>query len=135
MFGLGLRNKIQERIRSFLGGSNPHSTEPGPTPAGAAATAAQSDANEPASDQVGPALSAAAVQAVLDEMVRPALQSDGGDITLVKVEDNDVYVRLVGACSSCPSSTITMRMGVERLLTEEFPQMRSLIQVDAGIPA
>ncbi len=68
---------------------------------------------------------------LLDEMVRPALQSDGGDITLVKVENNDVHVQLVGACSTCPSSIMTMKMGVEALLREEFPQMRELVQVGA----
>jgi Fe-S cluster biogenesis protein NfuA len=63
-------------------------------------------------------------------MVRPALNADGGDITLVKIEHGNVYVRLVGACSSCPSSIMTLRMGVERLLQDEFPDMGDLIQVD-----
>ncbi len=71
-----------------------------------------------------------AVEEVLDELVRPALNADGGDITLIKIEYDNVYVKLVGACSSCPSSVMTMRMGVERLLQEEFPQMNELIQVD-----
>ena len=70
------------------------------------------------------------VQEILDEMVRPALQADGGDITLLKVENNDIYVKLVGSCSTCPSSVMTMKMGVERLLMEEFPGMGQLIQVD-----
>lgn len=70
------------------------------------------------------------VEQVLDDLVRPALNADGGDITLLKIVDQDVYVRLVGACSTCPSSIMTMKMGVERLLQEEFPEMRDLIQVD-----
>ena len=70
------------------------------------------------------------VEEVLDEMVRPALNADGGDISLIKIEDKDIYVRLVGACSTCPSSIMTMKMGVERLLQEEFPDMGELIQVD-----
>lgn len=69
---------------------------------------------------------------LFEDMVRPALQADGGDIELVRVEDNDVYVRLMGACRSCPSSTITMKQGIERLLREEFTQFGHLIQVDAG---
>ena len=84
----------------------------------------------PTDDTAGPALSLEAVQAIMDEMVRPALQGDGGDITLLRVEDNDVYVKLVGSCSTCPSSIMTMKMGVEALLKEEFPQMKNLIQVD-----
>ncbi|MFN7146999.1 MAG: NifU family protein, partial [Myxococcota bacterium] len=84
----------------------------------------------PATDTVGPALTMEALQEIMDEMVRPALQGDGGDITLVKVENNDVYVKLVGSCSTCPSSIMTMKMGVEALLKEEFPSMGQLIQVD-----
>ena len=62
--------------------------------------------------------------------VRPALQGDGGDIALLRIEQNDVYVRLVGSCSSCPSSVMTMKMGVEALLREELPGFGNLIQVD-----
>ena len=80
-------------------------------------------------DTAGEPLSLEAVQEVLDDMVRPALQGDGGDITLIKIEDNNIFVQLVGACSSCPSSTMTMRMGVEALLREEFPAMKELIDV------
>lgn len=85
----------------------------------------------PAEDSVGaPAYSLEMVQELFDEMVRPALQGDGGDIKLVKIERNDIYVRLVGSCQSCPSSTATMKMGVEALLREELPNFGSLIQVD-----
>jgi Fe-S cluster biogenesis protein NfuA len=71
----------------------------------------------------------ATVQELLDDMVRPALQSDGGDITLVKVENNDVFVRLVGACQSCPSSVMTMKNGIERLMREELPNFGELVQL------
>lgn len=84
-------------------------------------------------DLVGMPLTPENVEALLDEMVRPALNADGGDISLVRIEDNDIYVRLIGACNTCPSSVMTMRMGVERLLQEEFPQMGELIQVDDGL--
>ncbi|MFZ5479752.1 MAG: NifU family protein [Myxococcota bacterium] len=96
---------------------------PAPEPVAEAAPA-------PATDVVGgPLLTFEAVEAVVDEMVRPALQGDGGDMRLVKVEDNNVYVKLVGSCSTCPSSIMTMKMGVEALLKEEFPMMNELIQV------
>lgn len=112
----------------------PVASEPAPVaaaePVDAAPVAAPVAAISPADDTAGPALTLAAVQEIMDEMVRPALQGDGGDITLLKVEDNDVYVKLVGSCSTCPSSIMTMKMGVEALLKEEFPVMRSLIQVD-----
>jgi Fe-S cluster biogenesis protein NfuA len=81
-------------------------------------------------DTAGPAISFDKVQDILDDMVRPALQGDGGDIRLIKVEDNNIYVKLVGSCSTCPSSIMTMKMGVEALLKEEFPMMNELVQVD-----
>src|SRR5690606_36878756 len=64
-------------------------------------------------DLVGLALTVENVQQVFDELVRPALNADGGDISLVKIDQGDVYVRLVGACNTCPSSVMTMKMGVE----------------------
>ncbi len=85
-------------------------------------------AMDPTDDTAGLPLTMEAVQEILDDMVRPALQGDGGDITLLRIEGPDVYVKLVGACSSCASSIVTMKMGVEALLREEFPQMRELIQ-------
>lgn len=97
----------------------------------AVAPAAPSKAPDPTDDTAGPPILFDDVQAILDDMVRPALQGDGGDISLLKVEDRRIYVRLVGACSTCPSSIMTMKMGVEALLKEEFPQMEELVQVDA----
>lgn len=84
-------------------------------------------------DGLGPALTMENVEQLLEDMVRPALNADGGDITLVKIERGDVYVLLVGSCSSCPSSVMTMKMGVERLLQDEFPEMGELIQVDQDL--
>ena len=96
-----------------------------------AAAPPAADSESASDDVVGAPLTMEAVQEILDDMVRPALQGDGGDISLLKIEDNDVYVKLVGACTTCPSSIMTMKMGVEALLREEFPSMRELIQVDA----
>jgi len=60
------------------------------------------------------------VQEVLDKL-RPFLLRDGGDCELVDVEDGVVKLRLLGACGSCPSSTITLKAGIERALLEEVP--------------
>jgi Fe-S cluster biogenesis protein NfuA len=61
------------------------------------------------------------VEAVIDR-IRPAVQADGGDVELVAVRaDGMVQVRLHGACVGCPSSGLTLHMGVERLLREEVP--------------
>jgi Fe-S cluster biogenesis protein NfuA len=69
------------------------------------------------------------VQAAL-ELVRPALQADGGDVELVDVtEDGVVSVRLKGACGSCPMSTMTLKMGIERTLKEKVPGVKEVVQV------
>ncbi|MDA3129686.1 NifU family protein [Aliibacillus thermotolerans] len=70
----------------------------------------------------------AQVQEVLDKL-RPFLLRDGGDVELVDVEDGIVKVRLMGACGSCPSSTITLKAGIERALLEEVPGVKELEQV------
>ncbi|MBX2796877.1 MAG: NifU family protein [Myxococcales bacterium] len=82
-------------------------------------------------------LTRAEVEELLEDMVRPALQADGGDITLVRVEpEGDVFVELVGACSTCPSATVTMRQGIERLMHAELEGFRSLIEINGagGVP-
>ncbi|GED71287.1 MULTISPECIES: NifU family protein [Brevibacillus] len=68
------------------------------------------------------------VQEVLDKL-RPYLQRDGGDVQLVDVEEGIVKLRLMGACGSCPSSTITLKAGIERALVEEIPGIKEVQQV------
>ncbi len=60
------------------------------------------------------------------EKIRPSLQMDGGDIELVDIEDNVVKVRLRGACGSCPMSVMTLKMGVERIVKEMVPEIKSV---------
>ena len=52
--------------------------------------------------------------------VRPMLIRDGGNITLLKIENGKVYVRLAGACKGCPSSTQTLKFGIERTLKDDI---------------
>ncbi|HUT52931.1 MAG TPA: NifU family protein [bacterium] len=71
------------------------------------------------------------VQAVLNE-IRPMLQRDGGDIELVDVKDNgQVLVKLRGACSGCPGATMTLKLGVERILKEKVPEVKEVIAIPA----
>lgn len=64
------------------------------------------------------------VEAALDK-IRPALEADGGNVELVDVDEANgiVKVKLVGACGSCPMSQMTLRMGVERVLREDIPEI------------
>ncbi|NSL51726.1 NifU family protein [Calidifontibacillus erzurumensis] len=68
------------------------------------------------------------VEEVINKL-RPFLQRDGGDCELVDVEDGVVKLRLMGACGSCPSSTITLKAGIERALIEEVPGIVEVEQV------
>ena len=64
------------------------------------------------------------------KQVRPALQRDGGDIELVSVEESGVVkVRLKGACGACPMSTMTLKMGVEKYLKQQVPEVKEVVQV------
>lgn len=67
---------------------------------------------------------------LLDEFIRPAVAEDGGDILYRGMEDGVVLLKLIGSCSSCPSSTATLAHGVERMLLEEVPEVRGVRQVE-----
>ena len=59
--------------------------------------------------------------------IRPALQADGGDVELVEIgEDGIVKVRLKGACGGCPMSQLTLKMGIERILKKEVPEVKGV---------
>jgi len=64
------------------------------------------------------------------EDVRPSLQADGGDVEFVGVSDDGVVsVRLTGACGSCPMSTMTLKLGIEKYLRKEIPEVNAVIGV------
>ncbi|MEE8127268.1 MAG: NifU family protein [Nitrospinaceae bacterium] len=64
------------------------------------------------------------------ETLRPQLMQDGGNVELVDIEDGIVKVRLVGSCSSCSSSIMTLKMGIERALKKAVPMVRCLESVE-----
>ena len=71
-----------------------------------------------------------AVEKVINR-IRPAVQMDGGDIELVDVVGGLVKLRLVGSCEGCPSSTMTLKMGIERAIRAEVPEITGVETVDA----
>lgn len=65
------------------------------------------------------------------ESLRGALQSHGGDVELVGIDDdNTVKVRLQGACQGCPGAAMTMKSGIERILKEKIPEVKEVVAVD-----
>lgn len=73
------------------------------------------------------ALSPENIETVLDEL-RPYLMADGGNVELVEIDGPIVRLRLQGACGSCPSSTMTLKMGIERRLREYIPEIAEVQQ-------
>ena len=65
------------------------------------------------------------------ELIRPAIQMDGGDIKLESVSGGTVTVQLLGTCESCPISPVTLKQGVERILRERVPGVSEVIAIEA----
>jgi Fe-S cluster biogenesis protein NfuA len=68
------------------------------------------------------------VQSVINK-IRPSLQADGGDVELVEIDNGVVKVRLQGACAGCPMSQMTLKNGIERILKQELPEVKSVESV------
>jgi Fe-S cluster biogenesis protein NfuA len=69
------------------------------------------------------------VREILDLEIRPAVANDGGDITLDRIENNIVYLHMQGSCAGCPSSTATLRMGIETRIKEACPEIVEVVAV------
>ena len=63
------------------------------------------------------------------QRLRPAMQADGGDVSLGSIRDGTVWVRLEGTCLSCPSSAMTLKYGIERALRTELPWVVKVLQI------
>jgi Fe-S cluster biogenesis protein NfuA len=66
------------------------------------------------------------VKSIIENDVRPYIEMDGGTIEFIRFEESTVYVRLAGACSTCPSSTLTLKGGVERAIRRRIPAVRAV---------
>jgi Fe-S cluster biogenesis protein NfuA len=68
------------------------------------------------------------VEKILNE-IRPSLQADGGDVELIDVQDGTVKVKLKGSCAGCPMSSMTLKMGIERMLKEQIKEVKEVVSV------
>ena len=68
------------------------------------------------------------VEEVLNK-IRPQLMMDGGNVELVEVNDGTVKVKLTGACGVCPMATMTLKMGIEKILKQEIPEIKEVVAV------
>ncbi|RAP26185.1 NifU family protein, partial [Candidatus Marinamargulisbacteria bacterium SCGC AG-333-B06] len=69
------------------------------------------------------------IKTILDNEIRPAIAMDGGDCEFHSYEDGILTLRMQGACSNCPSSVMTLKMGIENRLREDVPDLKEVIQV------
>ena len=100
---------------SILGGIMEHYTSGEPVVAGEAAAATDTGAED---DEI-----VAQIKDLLETRVRPAVAQDGGDIIFQDFRDGVVYLHMQGSCSGCPSSTATLKMGIENLLKHYVPEV------------
>ena len=69
------------------------------------------------------------IEKILETKIRPAVERDGGDIKFVKFKNGTVTVQLQGSCSGCPSSTMTLKQGVQNLLSHYIPDVKGVIAI------
>ncbi len=86
-------------------------------------------ADDSSNAQVGDSASVIEIKRVLNEEIRPMVAQDGGDVVFSKYEDGIVYLHMQGSCAGCPSSTMTLKMGIETRLQEAVPEIREVVAV------
>ena len=72
---------------------------------------------------------ASRIREIINDEIRPAVAMDGGDITFERLENGIVYLHMIGACSGCPSSTMTLKMGIQHRLQQEFPEVIDVMPI------
>lgn len=80
----------------------------------------------PEGDMLPPDVLREKIQRLLDEQINPGVASHGGYVELLDVADNNVFLRMGGGCQGCGAADVTLKMGVERLLREEVPQIQNV---------
>merc|ERR1711991_1119527 len=70
------------------------------------------------------------IKEILDTRIRPAVQEDGGDVCFVSFQEGVVFLQMQGSCSGCPSSSMTLKNGIERMLQHWVPEVNNVMQVD-----
>jgi Fe-S cluster biogenesis protein NfuA len=83
----------------------------------------------PEGDMLPPQVVRERVQRLLNEQINPGVASHGGFVELIDVENNNVYLRMGGGCQGCGAADVTLKMGIERLIREEVPQIYQVLDV------
>lgn len=81
----------------------------------------------PEGDRLPPEHVRSRVQQVLDEMINPGVAAHGGFVELLDVQDDNIFIRMGGGCQGCGAADVTLKMGIERLIREQVPQVREIL--------
>jgi Fe-S cluster biogenesis protein NfuA len=81
----------------------------------------------PEGDRLPPDHVRSRVQQVLDEMINPGVAAHGGFVELLDVQDDNVFIRMGGGCQGCGAADVTLKMGIEKLIREQVPQVREIL--------
>ncbi len=123
-----LAGLIEEHLESGAAVVNARPTDT----AGSAASAATSgivDSGDKSIAQPGDSPAVIEIKRVLNEEIRPMVAQDGGDVVFAKYENNVVYLHMQGSCAGCPSSTMTLKQGIETRLQDAVPEIREVVSV------
>ena len=69
------------------------------------------------------------IETLMDEQVRPSLAAHGGNVEIVEVKDNKVFLKLTGGCQGCAGARMTLKNGVERIIKEKYPEIEEVVDV------
>ena len=95
----------------------------------ASAVSGSVDPNDKSVVQAGDSAAVIEIKRVLNEEIRPMVAQDGGDVVFSKYDDGIVYLHMQGSCAGCPSSTMTLKMGIETRLQEAVPEIREVVSI------
>ena len=99
------------------------------TDSAASATRGSPDVTDTSAVQAGDSVAVIEIKRVLNEEIRPMVAQDGGDVVFSKYDDGVVYLHMRGSCAGCPSSTMTLKMGIETRLQEAVPEIREVVSI------
>lgn len=69
------------------------------------------------------------IEKIFDKQIRPSLAAHGGDVEIIDLDNNKLFVRLKGGCQGCSSSQATMKQGIERLVKQKFPEIEEVVDL------
>lgn len=124
-----LAGLIEEHLESGAPIVNAKPADTKATESASRVTSGTVDSGDKSVAQPGDSAAVIEIKRVLNEEIRPMVAQDGGDVVFSKYEDGVVYLHMQGSCAGCPSSTMTLKMGIETRLQDAVPEIREVVSV------